>query len=40
MVEQLFHKTRQAGGVVRDVRYRVVALRLGLKALFRYHNIS
>ena len=33
MVKQLFHKTRQAGRVVRDVRYRVVALSLGLKAL-------
>ena len=33
MVEQLFHKTRQAGGVVRDVRYRVVALLIGLEAL-------
>ena len=33
MVEQLFHKTRQAGGVVRDVRYRVITLRIGLEAL-------
>ena len=33
MVKQLFHKTRQAGRVVRDVRYRVITLSLGLKAL-------
>ena len=33
MVEQLLHKTRQTGRIVRDVRYRIVALSLGPKAL-------